>query len=896
MDLDQRAKNYVKDVAVETLDLFEEVATKAKSKLQDERVLGPAVLANINTMTSERALHTLDKIDQDNVECCISLMKEPAIARVVVETEEGEFKTYYICRSTPISGLRNLASYLAPVGRIASLPIGSTFDLPNGKIVEVLERTRLYPFTGDNGWDSRDSIFEADSFDTITVESLRKLIEEVSGTELDANLLEQLLSEESLQENFIKGIRRSIITKMALRDQPILDQFQDDIFRMPLNKRMLILGAPGTGKTTTLIRRLAQKIDTIFLAEDERLLVEKVGNTGGADHASSWLMFTPTELLRQYVQEAFARENVPASDLHIRTWQDYRRELARNVFGILRTAAGGGTFVLKDSDRNLNAGTIYRQEQWFTDFDEWQNENFFKGLREAAQLLDDRQVLEVQGMGHHLLSILDNMAESSLPSVFEALAEEVTKAQAAVSKLKDDTDTKIRGALNLQVNRNRAFLDELALFIDSLNQGQIAELEENEDFDSDDDEEFASPLTGRAAAVNSYMRAVRAQAIAYCAKRTLNKNSRNGKIVNWIGDRTLSEMDLSEVGQSLLVQASARRFVNPVKRYFNGVSKRYRAFRRLRQSEDVWYSKNTFDHKELHPLELDIVLLTILRSAWRLLRRANIIQNIDTPIWFPLKRISELFKNQIFVDEAPDFSSVQLASMYALTHPHIESFFACGDFNQRLTTWGARSIEDLKWVFNDIDIKEINVSYRQSKELNEFARAIILAVGGTDQKVSLPKHADNEAVAPVLLESASDLSILVKWLSERITEVERFIGQLPSIAIFVNKEEDTITVAEALNTALEDKNIRVVACPQGRVIGQENDVRVFDVQHIKGVEFEAVFFISIDQLADLQPDLFDKYLYVGATRAATYLGITCADVLPPIIRSLKPMFVKNWAN
>ena len=83
-----------------------------------------------------------------------------------------------------------------------------------------------------------------------------------------------------------------------------------------------------------------------------------------------------------------------------------------------------------------------------------------------------------------------------------------------------------------------------------MNQGQITDLEETEDFDSDDDEEFASPLTGRAAAVNSYMRAVRAQAIAYCTKRTLNKNSRNGKIVNWIGGRTLSEMDLSEVGQS----------------------------------------------------------------------------------------------------------------------------------------------------------------------------------------------------------------------------------------------------------------------------------------------------------------------------------------------------------
>ena len=39
-------------------------------------------------------------------------------------------------------------------------------------------------------------------------------------------------------------------------------------------------------------------------------------------------MFTPTDLLRQYVKEAFARETIPASDLHIHTWAHYRRELA----------------------------------------------------------------------------------------------------------------------------------------------------------------------------------------------------------------------------------------------------------------------------------------------------------------------------------------------------------------------------------------------------------------------------------------------------------------------------------------------------------------------------------------------------------------------------------------
>lgn len=43
------------------------------------------------------------------------------------------------------------------------------------------------------------------------------------------------------------------------------------------------------------------------------------------------------------------------------------------------------------------------------------------------------------------------------------------------------------------------------------------------------------------------------------------------------------------------------------------------------------------------------------------------------------------------------------------------------------------------------------------------------------------------------------------------------------------------------------KNIRAVACSRGHLAGQDDDVHVFDVQHIKGLEFEAVFFVGVDR-------------------------------------------------
>jgi len=193
-------------------------------------------------------------------------------------------------------------------------------------------------------------------------------------------------------------------------------------------------------------------------------------------------MFTPTELLKQYVKEAFAREDVPASDLRIKTWHDYRRKLARNAFGVLRTASGGGTFVLKDAMQSLNAEAVDRSIQWFSDFDVWQRTTFVEELRKAVQLLSEGQALAMQGLGRRLASILERAVENSLPSTFGALAAEVTIVQALVSSLKEATDASIKRVLNLQLNRNREFLDALARFIDGLQQGQAAEVEEQDGF------------------------------------------------------------------------------------------------------------------------------------------------------------------------------------------------------------------------------------------------------------------------------------------------------------------------------------------------------------------------------------------------------------------------------
>ena len=111
--------------------------------------------------------------------------------------------------------------------------------------------------------------------------------------------------------------------------------------------------------------------------------------------------------------------------------------------------------------------------------------------------------------------------------------------------------------------------------------------------------------------------------------------------------------------------------------------------------------------------------------------------------------------------------------------------------------------------------------------------------------------------------------------------------------MLVNSKESGNSVAEALDRELEARNLRAIDCTDGRTISEANEVGIFDVNDIKGLEFETVFFLAIDRLAE-QQELYARFLYVGTTRAATYLGITCEGDLPDALVPLEGKFVEGW--
>ena len=138
---------------------------------------------------------------------------------------------------------------------------------------------------------------------------------------------------------------------------------------------------------------------------------------------------------------------------------------------------------------------------------------------------------------------------------------------------------------------------------------------------------------------------------------------------------------------------------------------------------------------------------------------------------------------------------------------------------------------------------------------------------------------------------------LATWLAQRILEIERSVGSLPSIGIFVDGEDRIDPLVASIRPKLTERSLRIVGCRDGRDVGNIQEVRVFDIQHVKGLEFEAVFFVGADLLAERLPDLFDRYIYVGITRAAAFLGITCQAGLPKNLEFVRPLLSEQtWAR
>lgn len=882
-------------LADEALGTFTQISDKATQKLKESSPDSSQSFAAGNTLTGGKAIQNLEEISRDNKEALKALAVEPAIARLIIEDESGNQRTFYISRksSLALSDGKQLASYESPIGRLAALPVGEEGSLTIGGEVKsyyLVEKTIFHTKKTDGIWDSLKNEYRHEQLGTFSVESLRALLIDEgvdAGDDLD-----RLLEQAEAANGVVRGITHQIRTAMGLRDQPILDKFQDDIFRLPLNSQLIILGPPGTGKTTTLIKRLGQKLDRTNLDEGE-LNIAKV-DLQELPFESSWLMFTPSDLLKHYLKEAFNREQVPASDERVKVWATYRNDLARNSLGILKTP-NGGKFTLKPSLKNIAAETISDPRPWYEAFRAFHIQRIQSQLREGAEIANSSAADADSNLIERLMLWVESLEKRSLVDAYRDLNELESDIRPALDKAKESAHKLLIKERNRLHNNDNEVFPKLAQFLSTL-QNDDEDLDTDAEFDEDETDEAGNPTRSDIqVAVKAYLSSMRALARYKYRNRSIPKKIKAAQIRDWLGDKIPSDETLQSIGKSISFQNGLRRFVNAFRRYTSDVPTSYRLFRKAQQENTAYYQLSPTNPFHLSVTEVDAILLLMLKSARELLKQSFVSRDLEAPRFESLRSISSLFRQQIMVDEATDFSALQLACMENLTNLKTRSFFACGDFNQRITTTGVRSLAQLDWILPDIRPENINIVYRQSRELNRLSADLLTLMDGDRSTVGeLPDESTHEGVKPVLFEGAGDTDDAARWLADRIAEVENNVKQMPTIAVLVNDEAEVKPIADALTLYLEDINLKAVACDEGKALGEGSDVRVFDIKHIKGLEFEAVFFVGVDRLADRSPDLFDRYLYVGATRAATYLGLLCYASLPVKLEPLRPKFIGNW--
>jgi hypothetical protein len=589
--------------------------------------------------------------------------------------------------------------------------------------------------------------------------------------------------------------RQSVERGVTLHMKAILDPVQDAIFRSPLNSRIRISGGPGTGKTTVLLKRLSQKNKFEYLNDEEKSLFQGDREWREQD----WYLFSPSDLLKGYLEKALAKELLPAGDEHVKVYATFRNEILRDL-GVLRVGKHGAlTFV--------------------PEIELWKGE----------MPVIDRDF--VVAFAKHLQSFYEKTVNGAIDDTLNLIRDVTDQVRSGFSPFVADP---ILREINAEAERLRSSMCH-------------------------------SPIRAREFVQRMESISTNAGAILGILKRsTVVASAMKGKVEA-----------LGTIGK-----------LRPMDLVFGRIASAYIEFR------DGETGVSRGPACACAP-ELDLILFAVLETLhqlWDLIRSGS----VSIPV--KIKNLAEQLRVNICIDEVTDFSPIEIACMEKFAVPKVGGVTICGDLMQRITSRGIAEWDDLEVFSKGLIGHELAIAYRQTGRLFSIARDLFVAKTGLtsiDFRSAYPIHAEDPPALALQLASEDDVS---NWIAERVFEIFGLCGQhLPTIAILVPDGDAIDVIASRLRNLLAPAGIEVDASPTGSLLGNPSRVRVFPVTAIKGLEFEAVFYVDLDIMARLQPDLIDKYMYVGLSRARSFLGVTCRQVFPDELSEIVEHFLDQEA-
>lgn len=684
--------------------------------------------------------------------------------------------------------------------------------------------------------------------------------------------------------NKYKAACSFIRTQASLRINPIIDAAQNAVkFSHVYDGTCVVVdGGPGTGKTTTLIQRLKYLISRIEL-EDNMLNNPEIKITDEQfqvilKNDGDWLFFSPTELLRLYLRDAMNEEGLTDTENRTAVWGKHLRKLLRDYYHLI-----GSDCPFSGSSESTPM-FIKDEMAVVVDFMNYIIANLVVEIRNNTNIDSSKYSWKYIGATvNKQLEKLDNVKD------FRSLV-------AFLISLNSIRTTTINGSneVDLLMGKYRKSVSDLAaklmvgisddselyLSLRSLINKDLINKVENEDDEDDEDEVdlYAEDKIKISQRLKSMLRSVAINLLDSSFKLTGINKEFYERVKHLI-----PENELKSLGELALFDKRIRPLLdNPDRFIFNRIPRLYKMYRKNSFASDSKFWNSSILGQEvsaekrnrpIHPQE-QALLLGIINNI------AHTFYKVSPRIFDNLKhKYIDAFKlcvkPVIGVDEATDYSLIDYYAIASLRHYVVSSVTLAGDIMQGLTLNG---INDWTHLYDDLIFPEMErtplvTSYRQSPALLSLAQRLYKRQIGFPAPYRSYLEDTNEVVPkPLWFSSGSEIQ-KAEWLVERILEVKAKYGFVPSIAVFVSDVNAAAQLTEHLRSleTLEDESIEVVDCSRGDTLSSKDTVRIFPIDLVKGMEFEVAFFHNVEELSS---SMVERYLYVGLSRAAFFLGVT----------------------
>ncbi len=633
-----------------------------------------------------------------------------------------------------------------------------------------------------------------------------------------------------------KGLKRDKFDEFGFKSKFSLDHNQQKIINNTM-KPQVVLGDPGTGKSTIMIQWLMKLLDEINNDKHpQKLLVSDDNFNGDDSNIYNWAVFVPNKTLKFYLKEGFDYEKIKSTkDENFFEINDFIINIFNDIFREIKPPFSKRMATTSKNDFNQ----FYKKIE----------NNALKGFKinlkkiirqiEASDNLDKLTIMQLIKKGYNI-AIKTSEYEIEPKTCYPS------------ERNKNEAIT------NIKISKKDNDLDE------SNSEENEEDIENQQIIDIDEDKKI----------LNNFIKTM--------AKKLFNNekiDNENARII----DKYFDKEKLNSLGMKLNYNMNIRKLYKPI----NILIKILKTEAIKIKSENKEWDKKSGSTQEFEAI---VEVFTRIATDYinYLCDEAKKDKKIDPKFINKLIiKLLPLYKTAIIVDEVTDFSETQLKILNNFRIMNSKHLLFLGDFQQQLNPNGINEKFNFNIISNELEFETtiLEKSYRQTKNMVNFANNIKHELKN-DAKDFETHYVSSNEDKDVQVEFNSDYDKAVDIAAKYINEILSSNSHL-TICILVKEEFDGNNLKDDLNEKIDASEL--IKNHQENLNRHDKEkIPIYNYKDIKGLEFEVIIVFDC-----LDETFTNNHLYVSATRAGSQLVFINTKQIP---KKLKNLFNKSSIN